>query len=170
MKPYDTFMIKEQAIVHTLTVKRIGEKTAFQLRLPADTKRLIGLEYWALKTQGELLPNPALRRVVPPQQDNILHMRANKMIGKLNLQNNGCAGLFYQGILKEYRNIGFQEYVSSVLFTAADWIQSTKRYEINWNVSGGLVEGLFEDSYGLNEYSTLEYELNLYFWIEKCVA
>ena len=161
-------MTREEVIVHRLFIERAGQVTAFQVRLPKDTSRIIGLEYNARKIYGE-------------PEDIIIHeggaytggasfvVKSNKTIGQLSLGNFNCAGLFYQGDLIENRNAAHLEGIASLQYTASPWIQSTKREEICFCVTGHTIEALFKDSYGAGEYDYLEYELSLYFWIEKCI-
>lgn len=161
-------MMSEQAIVHSLQITRIGERVSFQVRLPKDTLQIIGLEYWARKTSGVEMINDSVRRLAPEEGDSSFEYAANKLIGRLSLHVPNCSGLFYQGNLIENRNPGYLESLTTPQLNAQDWIQSTKREEIRFTVPGTLIEGFFEDSYGIDEYQSLQYELALYFWIKKC--
>ena len=38
-------MMKEGVIIKTISIKRQGERKHFQIRLPKDTKFIIGVEY-----------------------------------------------------------------------------------------------------------------------------
>lgn len=160
----------EQAIAHKIFISRISQRVGFQVRLPKDAKRLIGLEYDARKIYGETSGDPFALREVEEEEysDSSFNRNRNKVIGKLSLQNTFCEGLFYQGDLIEDCNELHYEGIAARLFEPKPWMQSTRREEIGINVHTGLIQGLFEDCYGLNEYSELEYELTLYFWIEKC--
>jgi hypothetical protein len=159
-------MIQQEAIVHTLYINRIGEKQFFQVALPKDALRIIGLEYAVRKMDGELIIEASFADDL--SEAPYFEKKSNKIIGQLSLQNSSCAGLFFQGDLIDDKNIGLHEHIAAAQFVPKDWIQSTKREEIRFCVSGDVIEGLFKDQYGMGEYEYLEYELSLYFWIEKC--
>lgn len=161
-------MINEEAIVRILPVNRIGEIIHFQLQLPNDTKRIIGLEYGATGQNGVPFPGPA--DIFGPEGDPSFAVSANKLIGKLGLQNPGSENVFYQGDLIEWRNVHLQEGIASVAWQPSSWSHSRKREEVSLNVEGNtsFIEGIFQDSWGKNEYESLSYNLHLYLWIEKC--
>jgi hypothetical protein len=162
-------MIREQAITHQLTITKVGERVAFQIRLPHDTRRIIGLEYEVRTASGEYIPYVS-RDHFDSLGDTDFFRNRNRLIGRLSLRNDRCEGLFYQGNLIEDRNTGQHEGIYAQLSSPQPWIQSRKREEIGLSVAGRLIEGLYEDGlYGLYEYDELQYELYLYLWIEKCV-
>jgi hypothetical protein len=165
----------EQAIVHRIAITQIGQRVSFQVRLPKDTRRLIGLEYDARKISGNAYvsffivdeggeENP----LFGAQGDLSFKPNPNKLIGRLSLRNSFCEGLFYQGDLVEDNNTEQYERIALQAYVPKPWMHSTRREEIGINVNPGLIQGFFEDSYGVNSHTELEYELTLYFWIEKC--
>ncbi|MBS1577392.1 MAG: hypothetical protein JST09_18995 [Bacteroidetes bacterium] len=164
-------MIKEEAIVQTLSGNRIGEIKDVQIQLPNDTKSIIGLEYGAIGFSGVPLPNP-FREVGPEETDPSFIISANKVIGKLSLQSAGNESLFYQGNLIEDRNAYLNEGIATVLWQPAQWSHSRKREELAFNIesNASFIEGFFQDSWGKDEYESLSYSLHLYLWIEKCKA
>jgi hypothetical protein len=163
-------MINEEAIVQILSVNRIGEIIHFQVQLPTDTKRIIGLEYGVTGQNGVPLADPEPPPVAEGQPSFRLY--ANKVIGKISLQNPGSENVFYQGNLIEDRNAELHEGTASTLWQPASWTHSRKREEVSLNVEGNtsFIEGFFQDSWGTNEYESLAYKLHLYLWIEKCKA
>lgn len=165
----------EQAIVHRITITRIGQRISFQVRLPKDARRLIGLEYDARKISGNAYVSFLFvdeGEGDPPlfgaQGDPSFRPNPNKLIGRLSLRNSFCEGLFYQGNLVEDNNTEQYEGIALQGYVPKPWMHSTRREEIGISVNPGLIQGFFEDSYGVNAYTELEYELTLYFWIEKC--
>lgn len=160
-------MIRQEAIVHKLFIDRVRQITAFQVRLPKDTARIIGIEYNVRKIYGEPV-GIIFREGDTAPGDASFVLKPNKTIGHLSLGNFNCAGLFYQGDLIEDRNTAHLEGIASLQYTVSPCIQSTKREEICFCVTGNTIEALFKDTYGVDEYQYLEYELSLYFWIEKC--
>ncbi len=161
-------MIREQAITKQFRVSRMGELIAFQVTLPRDTRRIIGLEYEARIVIGEYIPYVS-REPFDLEGDPYFKRTKNKLIGRLSLRNDGCEGLFFQGDLIDDRNKAQHEGIHGLLFSPEPWVQSRKREEFGFSVSEGLIEGFFEDGlYGQYEYNGMQYDLYLYLWIEKC--
>ncbi len=155
-------MMKQEAIVQTLIIERIGEMRHFQFLLPRDTLRIIGFEYAASEKFGE---NP----VPPAPAENAFMFMPNKVIGNIILRTNGCEGIFYQSDLKEDRNVHFGEAITPTIWNALPWSHGRKRHEIELSIKENrMVHGFFKDSWGVGEYGSLYYRLHLYLWIEKC--
>lgn len=161
-------MITQEAIVQRLVIERIGEKHHFQVALPRDTSRIIGLEYGTLEKDGVLLPGGGPVPVI----SEYFRVKPAKIIGRLGLKYPGPEGTFYQGDLTEERNSGLHELIAAVQWQPKSWTHGRKREEINLCIDCRVrfIEGLFEDMYGVGEYENLFYQLNLYLWIEKCVT
>lgn len=154
-------MMKESCLVKSLFVDRIGKKFYFQVSLPRDTKRIIGLEFGATSSCGVPLPSPF---AVASNGG----MFANKTIGRISLQVSGRENVFFQKTVVEDRNIGMGEFFATE-FPAKDWSHGRKREE--WPVDveeNTMIEGLFQDSWGEGEFQWLQYNFNVYIWIEKC--
>ncbi len=157
-------VMKQEAIITTLSITRIGESQFFQITLPADTIRIIGVEYDVTAKQGEIIapPDPA---------DNSFDMKASKPIGRLTLRNTGCQSVFLKYDLAEDRNIHLGELFVIGLPEPQLWSHGRKKFEMELSVArNSIVQGFYQDSWGRDEYQALRYELNLYLWIEKCIA
>lgn len=161
-------MIVEQAIVHKISIKQIGQRVSFQVRLPRDAYRLVGIEYDVRKIYTDSGASGLRVFIEEPTAEPLFKRNSNKVIGRLSLHNNFCEGLFYQGDVVEDRNVIQYEEIANRVFEPKPWMQSTRREEIGFSVKAGLIQGLFEDKHEVNEFSELEYELSIYFWIEKC--
>lgn len=156
-------MIKQEVIAKSLTISRIGEKHHFQMPLPRDAVRIIGVEYGTSEKYGVPVPSPY--QIV----ESSMPVHLNKVIGRLTLKAAGCEGIFYQGDLVEDRNIEFGETVAHVIWDPLPWSHGRKRHEIEINISENrMVQGFFQDCWGADEYESLSYKMNLYLWIEKC--
>lgn len=156
----------QQVIVKRLYIARIGEKQFFQIRLPKDAKRVIGLEYFTcIIEQG---PGGPIEIDGPGLTDTTFQKRPGKVIGKLSLRSACCEGMFLQTDLTEDRNTHQHEGLAAALMQVKPWIHSSRREETSFSVKASLIEGFFEDSYGAGEHDFMEYELALYLWIEKC--
>lgn len=161
-------MMKEEVIVKTLDIKKIGEKQFFQISLPHDTKRIIGIEHGVIGKAGIPLPSPSF--AFGGENDVSLSMASNKIVGKLMLRTASCSGIFYQDDVVENRNEHLGENIPPVIWSPQFWTHGSKRYEIGLCVcESRMIHGFYEDSWGIEEYQTLSYMLNIYLWIEKCI-
>ena len=155
-------MMKEEAIVSSINITRIGENHHFQMQVPRDSKRIISLEYGAIQKNGDPLPPPFAG-------ENAFKFLPNKIIGRLTLRAAGCEGIFYQGDLIEDQNIHFGEVIAPVNWQPRLWTHGRKKEEIGLSITeNSMIYGFFQDSWGAGEYISLTYRLNLYLWIEKC--
>lgn len=160
--------MKEEVIIKSLHIEKIGEKQFFQISLPHDTKRIIGIEYGTTAKDGVPLPSPFF--AIGGDQDPSLWLEASKIIGRLVLRTAGCTGIFYQDDLVEDKNIHFGENIAPVLWTPFQWTHGRKRHETKISVGENrLIHGFYQDSWGIGEFETLSYNLNIYLWIEKCM-
>lgn len=152
--------MKQEAIVQSFIIERMGEMRSFQILLPRDTNRIIGFEYSVSEKYEEPFVAPV------PNEDAFLFL-PNKIVGSLILKTNGCEGTFFQGDLIEDRNIHFGETVSPAF--AQPWSHGREKHEIELNIKENrMVHGFFKDCLGAGLDTYVYYRLNLYLWIEKC--
>jgi len=129
----------------------------FQIRMPHDTCRIIGLEYG-------MLPDEGTTQLPPTNIDPHFQMQTNEQFGRLTLQVPGCVGIFYQGELIKDKNIHMGEAVGFVNWQPGLWTHSRKRTEIELNVPGApFVEGLFCNMHEDDD----PYWVHIYLWIER---
>jgi len=151
--------MKEEVIVCSLSIKQLGQKVYFQIPLPCDTKRIIGLEFGIMPDEGSTsLPcteiNPFFQIV------------ENEPIGRLVLQVPSCERLFYQADLIKDNNIHYGENINHLCLPKL-WTHGRKREEVSVSVfSADFVEGFFVNK----KYDDDEYDLHLYLWLEKCAV
>jgi hypothetical protein len=165
-------MMKEEVIVKSLDIKKIGERQFFQISLPHDTKKIIGIEYGVMAKEGVLLPSPTFAPsfAFGGEDDSSLDFFKNKTVGRLVLRTASCSEIFFQEDVVENRNPHLGENITAVLWSPQFWTHSRKRHEIELCVcESRMVHGIYEDSWGFDEYQTLSYTLNIYLWIEKCM-
>ena len=95
--------MKEEVIIQSIGITKKKEQTFFQVKLPRDTHKIIGIE-----TGLYILAAPP--NLFVPLQDNSGFIRRNNMIGILQLQTNGKANIFYsKEIFERDINIGAGE-------------------------------------------------------------
>jgi hypothetical protein len=165
-------IMKEEVIVKNLDIKKIGEKQFFQISLPHDAKRIIGIEHGVTSKDGVLLPSPTFAplSVFGGEDDDSLEVFENKIVGRLVLRGSSCSGIFYQDDVVENQNAHIGENIAAVIWSPQFWTHGRKRHETPLCVSENrMIHGFFEDSWGIGQYQTLSYTLNLYVWIEKCI-
>jgi hypothetical protein len=156
-------MTKESVIIEQLTIDRIGKKIFFQIMLPKDTQRIIGLEFGVMEKEGHLLNAPAIPA-------NYLQVVPNKVIGRITLQVAGKEHLFCQHDIVEDRNIWMGEKGGIATGLPELWSHGRKKEELPVRVDENtVIEGYYQDRWGIYEFSTLTYKLNVYVWIEKCL-
>lgn len=163
-------MMNEEVIVQVVPIPRIGERVYFQIPLPNDARKIIGIEYGTLKKEGEPIMSPRREAEEGSSSDPYFQVTPNKTIGSLILQSPGSENIFFQGNLVENRNQALNEGISAISFQPFDWTHCGKREEISFSVANNtrFIEGFFQDFFGTEEYETLGYNLHLYLWIEKC--
>lgn len=161
-------MMNQEVIVHVVRIGRIGDRVHFQIPIPADARRIVAFEYGVLGKDGDPIGSPL--REVGPGEDTSMIVQPNKSIGRLSLQSPGSESVFFENTLVDNRNQFLNEGISSLSFQPFEWTHSRKSEELILSVDSNtrFIEGFFHDSFGTGEYETLEYNLHLYLWIEKC--
>lgn len=81
-------MMKEQVITQVISISRRGEQKYFQVKLPRDTQRIIGVET-GLRIQNL----PYYWFAVQPELS--LSLKRNVLVGTLQLQANSSPNVFY---------------------------------------------------------------------------
>ena len=166
-------MIKQEAIVHTERIRRLGDQRYFQINLPEDTDKITGIELSAFRTSSDGTSGSGvllLRRYAPePTHDPLFTIDKNVIIGRLTLQSLSKAGIFFQDEVRQKdANWKWADYAA--LYPSFDqWTHTAKRHEVEVAVAPctPVIEGYYKDSWGVQSGYNIEYELNIYIWIEK---
>lgn len=176
-------MIREEIILHTEKIQRLGQSVYFQIKLPVDTERIIGIETGAIRQISGATSSGmyalfggggsfALREVGDPiVYDESFTIEKTETIGRLTLHTPDATGIFFQDDIRQ-RDTS-PKYADFTQYPAVfdQWSHNTKRYETSINVKNcsNLVEGHFKDTWGaLYNYHVI-YQLNIYIWIEKSI-
>lgn len=177
--------MKEEVIIQSIGITKKKEQSFFQVKLPRDTNKIIGIE-----TGLYILAAP-LYSFVPPE-DNSGFIRRNNLMGVLQLQTNGKPDIFYsKEIFERDLNIGEaeikiipgqpkqEEKVALLKVEPPDgnsfdfftcWTHGSKREEDPLNICGcTLINGQFKDAVGEYFGTDISYKIILYIWIERKV-
>ncbi len=149
--------MQQEAIALTIPVTRLGQMEYFQIRLPHNLQRIIGVEFGMLPDQGQVtLPVSPI--------DPHFQLRSNEGFGRLTLQIPNCGGIFYQGELYKDKNIHFGENIGFRYWGPGIWTHCRKRHEMEVHVGkADFVEGLYCNTHADSD----PYFVHVYLWIEK---
>jgi len=158
-------MMKEGVIITKISIKQKGERKHFQIKLPMDTKFIIGVEYG-----GRLIDKPETV-VVEPGPDDGGHtptfFKRNQLIGELKLQSCEEANWFYSAdVLANDVNLGLADF-SKAGFPVNDFSHGNKRTEeiVKIDAESTIIQGWYLDALGKSVNADLKYEVNVYVWI-----
>lgn len=170
-------MMKEQVIIQSLSISKRGQQNFFQIKLPRDTHKIIGIE-----TGLYLLNVPG--NFIPALEQSML-MRRNNLMGVVQLRVNTKPDVFYsKEVFERDINIGVDEIKiippqvtgerkgeqpdgnSFDYFT--HWTHGSKREEDPLNICGcAVINGQYKDSIGEYFQTDVNYKVMLYIWIER---
>ena len=163
--------MREEAIVVSLSITKPKEIKNFQIRLPCDTNRIIGVEWGAIRTfyaeTGNYI-DPEWWGF-PNTNDPLFQVKPNKTFGELTLMAMGHENIFFRDELKNKdSNIFWADFSKPVMNQFKEWTHSRRREEIEINVKGSsILEGCYKDRWGIVNELIVRYTLHLYLWIEK---
>jgi hypothetical protein len=180
--------MREEVIIQPIGITKKKEQSFFQVKLPRDTHKIIGIET-GLYVESEL---PVF---APYIQGDANMIRQNRLMGTLQLQASGKPNLFYaKEIFDKDINLGVNELkivpdvierrlIEPQLRKGEDvpndgnnfsdftiWSHGTKREEDPVNVCGcHIINGQFKDAVGEYYKIDIQYRVTLYIWIERKV-
>lgn len=171
-------MIGEEVILHTEQIERQGQSKYFQVVLPSDTTRIIGVETSAIRqmsgaSNSDMFFFFGTAPLIYPVADidTLFKIKVADTVGRLTLHSPDATGIFFQDDIRQKDTS--PKYADFTQYPAAfdQWSHNTKRYETSINVKNcsNLIEGHFKDTWGaLYNYHVI-YQLNIYIWIEKSI-
>lgn len=162
-------MIRQQVIVTILPISRIGQRVYFQIKLPKDTNRIVGVEHSVMGMHT--VNNFSKAALKPPPVNIFFKVVSNDPIGRLTLLAPGRANMFFQADIIDYANIHLYHDVTASTFSPAPWSHSGKSEEWGVNIDGDIpiIEGSFRDCRPADSYDGFAYNMHVYLWIEKLV-
>ncbi len=153
-------ILQQEVVVLTIPVTQQGQMEYFQIKLPHNLQRIVGIEYGMLPDQGSTaLPVTNI--------DPYFQLRANEWFGRLTMSIPTCGGIFYQWDLYKDKNIHFTEAIGFKYWEPAIWTHSRKRHEVEIEVGkASFVEGLYCNT----RPDSANYFVHIYLWVEKTQA
>jgi hypothetical protein len=157
-------MMKEGVVITKISIKRQGERKHFQIKLPSDTKFIIGVE-----NGGRLISQP--RGVdVKPNANGIEQrtpFRRNQLVGELKLQSSEESNWFYSAdVFGADANLRYGDF-SNVGFNVNDYTHGNKRTEeiVKVDAESTIIQGWYLDALGKSQRADINYEVTIYIWI-----
>lgn len=158
-------MMKEGVIITKISIKQKGERKHFQIKLPKDTKFIIGVEYG-----GRLIDRPEKVAVEPTpvgDERTPTFFKRNQLIGELKLQSCEEANWFYStDVLADDVNLGLGDF-SKEGFPVNDFSHGNKRTEeiVKIDAESTIIQGWYLDVLGKSANADIKYEVKVYVWI-----
>ncbi|MBI4929895.1 MAG: hypothetical protein HY841_03970 [Bacteroidetes bacterium] len=189
--------MKEKVIIHTVPVTKKGEINSFQIKLPSDAKKIIGIESTVKGIEG-LAGAPAGRAVVTPgfplpgsaiaiagvpfagidppfaavAPSGGLFFRHTPIAGELRLQSHGPSNLFYSTDVKlTDANAGYGDFSQTGFWRPQVFTHGEKFLEdlVLVDDNSYVLSGTYRDRFGEERGHDFNYRVNVYVWyaIEK---
>jgi len=155
-------MKREGVIITTFTIERIRQIQLFQIKIPSETKNIIGIEMGVRILSGFTAIPPALPTWVLP-----INFKRNIVLGELKLQSYESANVFYTGELTLNNNTGNADFTSQ-FFIPQPFTHEYASNEDETTVSGKttIVQGVYRDKLADQQEGTYSYKVNVYVWCE----
>jgi hypothetical protein len=155
-------MKKEQVILYPLIISKQGSITSFQIKIPSDVKRIVGIE-----TTVRGLENIGQFTWDPPMYD-LLRMRSTMVAGYLNLQSTGKQSVCFQREVRLHDNSVFQgDFSQNTKLRSFGWIRGIKRemtpLVLDEEVPS-VIFGTYFDRYAKLWQQDIIYTVNIYLW------
>ena len=165
-------MMKEQVILTKISIKRQGERKHFQIKLPKNTKFIIGIEYgvrWIDKTDVVVVIHaPKVEAAVKvASEERKVYFKRNQLIGELKLQSCEEANWFYStDVFVADANIKYGDF-SQAGFPVNDFTHGNKRTEeiVKVDAESTIIQGWYLDAIGKTSKTDINYEVKVYVWI-----
>lgn len=165
--------MEDRVFVHTISVKRPGEKHSFQVKVPRDAKVITGIELTHSVPPFQVERKAALVSDSPSPLESLRikgfgDFRRNYKIGFLKLESNDKSGLFHADEIIHSENNFLFGNSANYHFAGTFWEEGTKMEILNLNVNGEntVISGYYEDiilSFFKVEY---QYSISLYLYYD----
>jgi hypothetical protein len=179
-------MMKEGVIITKINIKRQGERKHFQIKLPNDTKFIIGIEYGgrlisksdtikfvAAPKAPQTIESPVVEAVQTTIDAGAVEGRSkglfkrNQLVGELKLQSSEESNWFYStDVFVADANLNYGDF-SNAGFNVNDYTHGNKRTEeiVKVDAESTIIQGWYLDALGKSQKVDINYEVTIYVWI-----
>lgn len=149
-------------LVTQLKITRAGQSKYFQVRLPKNTKQILGVE-----TGLRLISSIEQGEVIALEKFQVSFKR-NILVGELKLQSCEEGNIFYATQIQTEENLSSGDYSEIKNWKATLYTHQNKAEEDTAKVEGDstILQGIYKDKIGEMRKEDMEYELSVYVWIE----
>lgn len=180
--------MKEKVLIYPVTVRKKGEVKSFQIILPEDARRIIGIETTVKDLDvlitpggfgGEPLAAPgegfggegfaAFGVFAAPAAQHHFHWGQTYLAGYLKLQSCERANIFYAGDVRlTDNNLGYGNFSQTNFFRHRAWTHGYRREEdvVCVNECCSVIQGTYTDAAGLRLNVDAQYTVKVYVWYE----
>jgi|SRR6185437_2810848 len=171
-------MFKEKVILTKLPITKVGQVVNFQVKIPRDASRIIGIELSGCYSNPPVEQQPAAAKFALATEArisksfNILQFTPSPFVGDVRLQSCEDTNVFYSGdVYLADNNLGFGDFSATGLFPAKTETHGYKRYEcvVNTNGETTILKGVYRDRQTANSKPQYAYTVNVYVWYEKII-
>ena len=156
-------MIREQVIVTTLSIKKAGQVKHFQVKLPQNTKRVIGVEMGVRWVTERIVP------ILTAEPKIQLAIKQNQVIGEVKLQSCDEANVFYAGQIITDENRSYGDFSKKAGWKPSEMTHQNQQLEDTVIVDGKstILQGMYQDVYAKQLATVPDYKARIYVWIER---
>lgn len=153
--------MKEKVTIQQVQISKRGEIKTFQVKLPTDAKKIIGIE---TTVKGiDVFEEIFFDFHASP----IFFFRRNYIAGEFRLQ--GCEGsnMFYvKDVMVNDANLGFGDFAQGFYMREKAWTHGYNRFEEEVLVDENcpVLFGTFKDRFGEIWGGDISYQVNVYVW------
>jgi hypothetical protein len=169
-------MFKERVIITKLSITKVGQIVHFQVKIPRDAIRIIGVELSGCYSNPPMERQAAFAKLALATEArmsrsfSILQFTSSPFVGDVRLQSCEDTNVFYSDdvYLADY-NLGYGDFSATALFPATSETHGYKRYEyvVNTNGETTILKGIYRDRQTANSNPQYTYTVNVYVWYEK---
>lgn len=159
-------MKNKRVIITTIVIDKPRQVKLFQIKLPRDTKRVLGAESSLVWIAG----TPPTFEVIQPWYIPAPPKRS-KLIGEVKLQSTGAANIFYTNELFASAAFDFGDFTSEWL-EEKPCSQNQNSFDSNVEIDGegNVLLGFYADKVHETMSAPFSYKVTIYVWVEllKC--
>lgn len=175
-------MIREQVVVTSIRITKSGQVKHFQVKLPKNTTRIIGIElggrWLAQSKDGGTLPHATeavftelvkYEQVAIKAESRSPLFKKNLLVGEIKLQSCEEANIFYAADVQGDSNLAYGDFTQNAFWKPSTFTHQAHSFEEKIIVDGNstIIQGVYKDRYGDQTKQVPNYIVNLYVWTER---